>query len=182
MLIREANAADVPEIVAILNADTLTNPSSWRIEPETEADREGWLESRRATGHPVLVAEEDGRVLGFASCGPFRPFDAWAGVVEHSIYLHRDAQGLGLGKQLLPALMHAIADAGFTHVAAVIDSANEPSLRLHRNFGFEDIGRMNGVGKKPSGILDADFLLYDLKKLDRDRVERDECGEGESEQ
>lgn len=175
MLIREAVESDIPEIVDILNHDTSTNPSSWHIKLETLEMRQEWFRTRQEGGYPILVAEgSDGRVMGYASCGQFRRYDAWQPVVEHSIYLHADARGAGLGKAMLDALITATAEAGFAHMVAVIDGANEPSLRLHRSRGFTEIGRMDGVGKKPGEVLDAVFLLLELTAADAGNRESDD--------
>ncbi|NLT26418.1 MAG: N-acetyltransferase [Microbacteriaceae bacterium] len=163
MLFRNAEESDLPALLEILNHEIATGTANWSLEPETLPERVAWLRSRRETGHPVIVGEDDdGRVLGYASCGPFRPFDAWAPTVEHSIYLHPDARGRGLGGALLDALLERIAAAGFRNVVATVDATNAPSIRMHERRGFAEVGRMDAVGEKFGHELDAVFLLKRL--------------------
>lgn len=164
MLIRDANENDLPEIVEILNHEITTGTANWNVAPETAEERAAWLRDRRRGGHPVIVAaDDDGRVLGYASCGPFRPFDAWAPTVEHSLYLHPEARGRGVGGVLLDALLERIRRTDARNVVAVIEAGNTASLRLHERRGFTEAGRMPAVGEKFGRALDAVFLL---KRLD----------------
>ena len=166
MRIRDAQASDLPAIVEILDHEIANGTASWSARPESLAARTEWLRERRATGHPVIVAVDDAdAVLGYASCGRFRPYDAWNPTVEHSIYLHREARGRGLGGALLDALLERIAAAGFRNVVAVIDASNTASIAMHERRGFAEAGRMPAVGEKFGRNLDAVFLL---KRLDAD--------------
>ena len=169
MLIRDATESDLPAIVDILNHEIAAGTANWGIQPETLAGRTAWFRERAAAGYPVLAAEgEGGAVLGYASCGPFRPFDAWAPTVEHSIYLHPDARGNGAGGALLDALLARIAEAGFRNVVAAIDATNAASIRMHERRGFAEVGRMPGVGEKHGRELDAVFLLKRLAPSPRE--------------
>ena len=97
---------------------------------------------------PHLVADHDGRVIGYAFAAPFRKRPAYRYTVEHSIYVHKDYLRLGIGRRLLPALIDQCAQAGFHQMIAFIDAGNQPSLALHEAFGFERSGVLRSVGFK----------------------------------
>jgi phosphinothricin acetyltransferase len=107
-------------------------------------------------GLPWLVAEQDGQVLGYAYANHFRPRPAYRFSVEDSIYLHRDAQGCGVGRLLLAELVARCQAAGARQMLAVIgDSANLASIGLHRALGFEPCGLLQTVGWKFGRWLDV---------------------------
>ncbi len=110
-------------------------------------------------GFPVLVAEEAGRVLGFSSFGEFR--GGWAGykhTVEHSVHVHADARGQGLGSALVAGLL-PIARAMDKHVIlGGIDADNAGSVRFHARLGFEQVAHFRQVGRKFGRWLDLVFM------------------------
>ncbi len=110
-------------------------------------------------GYPYLVAERDGRVVGYAYAGAYRPRAAYRDTVENSVYLHPDAIGLGIGSLLLAALVTACEARGFRQMVAVVgDSANLPSIRLHERHGFRRVGTLEAVGHKHGRWLDTVLL------------------------
>jgi L-amino acid N-acyltransferase len=100
------------------------------------------------------VIDTEGRLLGFASYGPFRSFPAYKYTVEHSVYVHHQHRGRGLGKALLTRLIHTAEARGFHAMIGVIDAANHASLELHTQLGFERCGEMRQVGFKFGRWLD----------------------------
>ncbi|MDQ0395912.1 GNAT family N-acetyltransferase [Labrys monachus] len=158
MTIRSATEADLPAILAIYNDAVLHSTAIWNWTVADLANRQAWFEARRAQAYPVLVAEEEGAVLGYASYGDWRPFDGYRYTVEHSVYVAEPARGRGIGRALLAALI-AAATAGGKHVMlGGIDAANEASLALHRRLGFVETGRMPQVGQKFGRWLDLVFM------------------------
>jgi L-amino acid N-acyltransferase YncA len=97
---------------------------------------------------PHLVAEHEGRVIGYAYAVPFRKRPAYRYVVKHSIYVDPDHMHRGVGRILLPALIDACAAAGYRQMIGYIDASNEASLKLHKAFGFEQAGYLSSVGFK----------------------------------
>lgn len=97
---------------------------------------------------PHIVAEQAGVIVGYAFAVPFRKRPAYRYVVKHSIYVHQDHLHAGIGRQLLPALIEACADAGYRQIISYIDSENTPSLLLHESFGFERSGYLRSIGFK----------------------------------
>lgn len=97
---------------------------------------------------PHLVAEYQGRIIGYAYAVPFRKRPAYRYVVKHSIYVDPNHTHRGVGRLLLPALVDACAAAGFRQMIGYIDASNEPSLKLHKAFGFAQTGYLASVGFK----------------------------------
>jgi len=98
---------------------------------------------------PYLVAEQDGRILGFAYCNWFKPRPAYRYSAEDSIYIADDARGQGVGALLLAALEQAAQAAGVRKLIAVIgDSGNAGSIGVHRKQGFNPVGVIKDCGWK----------------------------------
>jgi phosphinothricin acetyltransferase len=147
--IRPSTDADVPAVTAIYAHHVLHGTGTFETAPPTEID----MATRRADvlskGLPYLVAEEDGRLLGFAYCQWFKPRPAYRFSAEDSIYLHPEASGRGVGRQLLAELARQAQAAGIRKLIAVIgDSANAGSIGVHRTLGFEHVGVFKSCGWK----------------------------------
>ena len=130
----------------------------------------GWalLERRRAAvaerGLPFLVAEADGRVLGFAYAAPFRPRAAYRYTVEDSVYVAPDATGRGVGRAVLAAVLDACEAIDLRQVVAVIgDSGNTASIGLHRALGFEPAGVGRSFGFKHGRWVDIVWMQKPLR-------------------
>jgi L-amino acid N-acyltransferase len=156
--IRDAREGDLAPILAIYNDAVLTTTAVYDYKPRSAHDQAAWFKAKQEHKLPLLVAEADGAVLGFASYGPFRPWPAYLHSVENSLYVSADWRGRGIGSRLLPALIHHAADRGLHTMIAGIDAANEASLRLHAKFGFEPVARFREVGWKFERWLDLTFL------------------------
>ena len=157
-LIREAAEADLPAILAIYNDAVLNTTAIWNDDVVDLDNRRAWYEARRALGYPVLVAEADGRVIGYASFGDFRPFQGYRLTVENSVYVAADARGKGAGSALLAALVEAGIAIGKHVMVAGIDATNTVSLRLHERHGFIETARMPELGYKFGRFLDLVFM------------------------
>jgi phosphinothricin acetyltransferase len=156
--IRDATEADLPRILEITNHAILHTTALWTLAPATLETRLAWLRERTARGFPVLVAEQDADVLGFASYGDFRPWEGFLYTVEHSVYVHPNAQGRGVGRALLTALI-AHAEASGRHVMiGAIEAGNMASVALHKWAGFEEAGVLRQVGRKFDRWLDLLFM------------------------
>lgn len=156
--IRDATEADLPAILAILNQAIRETTAIWHTAETTLEARRAWLHERQGRGLPVLVAVSGGEVLGFASFGDFRPFAGFALTAEHSLYVAPAAQGRGLGKALLTALLVRAEALGLHVLVAAIEAANAPSIALHRAMGFEEAGVLRQVGRKFDRWLDLLFM------------------------
>ncbi|RZJ11607.1 MAG: N-acetyltransferase family protein [Acidovorax sp.] len=147
--IRPSTDADLPAITAIYRHHVLHGTGTFEIDPPSEADMATRRADVLAKGLPWIVAEKDGRVLGYAYANWFKPRPAYRFSAEDSIYVAEDARGLGLGRKLLTELTAAAEAAGVRKLLAVIgDSANAGSIGVHRALGFTDVGVMRSVGWK----------------------------------
>lgn len=163
LTLRPSTDDDVPAITAIYGHHVLHGTGTFETDPPTEAD----MRARRADvlgkGLPYLVAEQQGRVLGFAYCQWFKPRPAYRYSAEDSIYLHPDASGQGIGKALLAELVKQAQAAGIRKLIAVIgDSANAGSIGVHRTLGFDQVGVIQSCGWKFDRWLDIVLMEKSL--------------------
>jgi L-amino acid N-acyltransferase YncA len=161
-MIRDATEADLPDILAITNEAIVNTTAVWTLAPATLQARLAWLKERQGRGFPVLVAELNGSVAGFASYGDYRPWDGYLHTVEHSVYVHPRAQGHGIGRALLQTLIERAEGQGKHVMIAGIEAGNAPSIALHRKAGFQEAGVLHEVGRKFGRWLD---LLFMEKRL-----------------
>jgi phosphinothricin acetyltransferase len=157
MRVRDATSADADVINALYNATAVTTTVAWTEEYESPATRRAWLEGQLQAGNPVLVAEVEGEVVGFASYADFRDSAKWAGyrfTVEHTIHVHADHQGRRIGRALLEALVARATDAGKHVMIGAVDSENAGSIRFHERHGFTEVARLPETGFKFGRWLD----------------------------
>jgi phosphinothricin acetyltransferase len=162
--VRDAGEDDLPAILAIINDATRNTTAVWSLAETTLEARRSWWQERVAAGFPVLVAAEAGQVLGFASYGPFRPWEGYLHTVEHSVYVDERARWRGVGRALLAALIDRAADAGKHVMVGGIEASNLASIRLHETLGFTRAGTLLQVGWKFDRWLDLLFMQLMLKK------------------
>ncbi|MBD9647050.1 N-acetyltransferase family protein [Ensifer sp. ENS09] len=164
MLIRAAIQDDLPIICDIYNDAVANTTAIWNDTLVDVANRTAWLKARTDAGYPVLVAVSDeGDVIGYASFGDWRAFDGYRHTVEHSVYVHKDRRGGGIGRKLMEALIAEAERLGKHVMIAGIESENAASIRLHAQLGFEDTGRLREVGTKFSRWLDLTFMQLVLQ-------------------
>lgn len=163
MEIRDARADDAEGIMAIYNDAVANTTAIWNETLVDAANRRKWIADRQALGYPVLVAAgADGAVLGYASFGDWRAFDGYRHTVEHSVYVHKNGRGAGLGKALMLALIERARALGKHVMVAGIEAGNETSIALHLKLGFARTGLMPEVGTKFGRWLDLAFLQLKL--------------------
>jgi L-amino acid N-acyltransferase YncA len=147
--IRACEEADIAAITAIYHHHVLHGAASFEIEPPDAAEI---ARRRRAVldgGYPYLVAEQDGRVVGYAYASAYRPRPAYRNTVENSVYVEPGRERQGIGRILLAALLDACERLGFRQVVAVIgDSGHEASIGLHQALGFRMVGTLRSAGFK----------------------------------
>lgn len=160
--VRDAGAADIAAITAITNDAILTSTANWNLTPVTVEARALWFDERCRAGFPVLVAERSGRVIGFASFGPFRHFEGYLHTVEHGLYVDPAAHRQGAGSALMAALIARAEAAGMHVMVGAVEARNEASLALHARFGFVRVGFMPEVGRKFGRWLDLVLLQKTL--------------------
>ncbi len=157
--IRPAVAADIPAITAIYDHAVRFGTASFELTPPDEREMRRRFDALMASGHPYLVHEDAGTVLGYAYAGPHRPRPAYRWAVESSIYIAPDSHGQGIGKALLSALVDEATARGFRQMIGVVgDSTHAASIRLHEAVGFKVIGTVKNVGRKFDRWLDIVLL------------------------
>ena len=165
--IRTSTDRDLPEITAIYAHHVLHGTGTFETTPPSETEMAGRRADVLAKGLPWLVAEQDGKVQGYAYCQWFKPRPAYRFSAEDSIYLHPDAAGKGLGKLLLAELMRQAEATGVRKLIAVIgDSNNGGSVGVHRALGFAPVGVLKSCGWKFGKWLDVVLMDKSLGEAD----------------
>ena len=166
MEIRDANVADLPEILAIYNELIATSTAIYSEQPLTLEDRRSWLDGRRRSGFPVLVCIDERGLLGFASFGDWRSWPSgYRYAVEHSVYVRADARGGGVGGALMAGLFRRAAEMGKHVMIGAIDAENQASLRFHAKLGFTEAAHFREVARKFDRWLDLVFVQRFLDDL-----------------
>jgi phosphinothricin acetyltransferase len=116
-----------------------------------------WYEEHGAS-MPVLVAESDGRVVGWGALGSFRTAYTQAGTLEDSVYVHHDFQRRRIGSRLLAELIDLARGMGLRSILANISADQTPSIGLHEKFGFQKVAHLREVGQKFNRCFDAVYM------------------------
>jgi phosphinothricin acetyltransferase len=152
--LRPATLSDAEAIRAIYNVEVLEDTATFDLVPRTLEEQQYWL-TARSGAHAVIVAVDEGEVVGFASLSPWRDRPAYNTTVEDSVYIHRAHQGKGIGKLLLTELLSVATRHGFHAVLGRIVGGHEASIALHRSLDFEQVGVEREVGRKFGRWLDV---------------------------
>lgn len=162
--IRDFQPADLPAITDIYRDAVSNGSGSYEIEPPSLEEMTRRFASFTEQGFPILIAEEDGRLLGYAYISYFRTRPAYRWLAEDSIYIAPDAKGKGVGKLLLGELISRATALGFRQLLAVVGDGvgNIGSVRLHEGLGFCHCGRIEGSGFKHGRWLDTVLMQLPL--------------------
>jgi L-amino acid N-acyltransferase YncA len=155
-LIRASKETDLPSVTHIYAHYVRHSTASFETDPPDLDEMARRRQEMLNRGLPYLVAELDGGVAGFAYATNYRTRAAYRFTVEDSIYVHPDYVGKGIGRLLLAALIHACEKTSCRQMIAVIGGEeNSASMRLHRSFGFEQVGILQSVGFKFGAWVDT---------------------------
>lgn len=147
--IRPGVEDDLEELTRIYNHYVVETSITFDVEPLTVEQRRPWLLAHPPSGpHRLLVAEEGGKLLGYATSSAFRPKPAYASSVETSVYLAPEHVGRGVGGLLYSSLFEELEQEDVHMALAGIAMPNEASQRLHERFGFRHVGSFEQVGRK----------------------------------
>lgn len=159
MNLRAMTTADYPEVSRIYQQGIETQNATFR----TEVPAFDYWDTHHHT-HSRLVAEEDGKVLGWVAISPFSSIPAYQGVAEVSLYIDEDARGKGIGTALMHAVIEASEAAGIWTLHSQIFPENTASLKLHQRFGFREVGRRERIGQL-AGVWRDTVLLERRSQL-----------------
>ncbi len=152
-----------PAILEIFNEAIANSTALYEYQARPPQFMQGWFAEKEAGRLPVIGAEEDGVLLGFASYGSFRARAAYKYTVEHSVYVHQAHRGRGIGTALMRELIAAARQQQYHVLVGGIDIANAVSVRLHERLGFTHAGTIRQAAFKFGRWLDLGFyqLLLD---------------------
>ncbi len=155
-------------ILAIFNEAITHSTALYDYQPRSPEYMDTWFTHKREQQLPVLGAfDAEGNLLGFATYGAFRPQAAFKYTVEHSIYIHQNHRGKGVGRVLLEALIDHAHEQEVHCMVGVIDCANTTSIQLHEQFGFVACGAIQQAGFKFGEWLDVAFYQLLLSGPER---------------
>lgn len=162
-VIRDALDADMDAVTAIYAPEVLSGFASFEETPPDLAEMARRRASVLTLGLPYLLAERDGVVVGYAYASSYRSRPAYRWTIESSVYVARSAQGEGVGRASMEALIARCDGGHWRQMIAVIgDSANAGSVALHRKLGFRDAGVLVNVGFKLGRWLDSVIMQRPL--------------------
>ena len=151
--IRQAELDDLTAITEIYNEVILTTDATFDTEPKSEDEQKVWF-ATHGPRNPVLVAELDGIVIGWASLSEWSPRRAYAATAEVSLYVKQEFRSRGIGRKLLDTIVLEGEKVGLHTIIARITTGNKESIHLHEQAGFQHVGIMREVGKKFDRLLD----------------------------
>jgi L-amino acid N-acyltransferase YncA len=152
--IRHATLDDAAAIADIYTQGIMERVATFETEPRTEADIRAKLESD-SERHPTIVAEIDGKVVGWASISLYRPRQCYAGIGEFSFYIDKDARGHGVGQTILKALIDEAERLGYWKLLSRVFTFNHASLNACKKQGFREVGVYEKHAKLDDEWLDV---------------------------
>ena len=160
--IRKAKLTDLKEITKIYNEAILKTVATFDTEIKSLQEQKIWFESH-GLKNPIIVAEQNGIIIGWASLSQWSDRCAYSDTAEISLYVKEKYQGRGIGKKLMESIIIEGKKVGLHAIIARITEGNKLSIHLHDKFGFEHIGVMKEVGKKFGKRLDV-YLMEKIYK------------------
>jgi phosphinothricin acetyltransferase len=162
VLIRVATTADAAALAELYRPYVEGSRISFEEKAPDRAEMARRIESDRPGHYPWFAAEENGRLLGFASSSAFRARPAYRWTVETGIYLSCEAQGRGVGRALLKELLRTLEQQGYVAAIGAIALPNDASVALHEKLGFVHTGTYRQVGFKMGEWLDVGLWQKEL--------------------
>lgn len=157
MLTRPADQnTDCDTIAAIYNQGIEDRIATFETTPRTPKDIQSWFDGK----HPVIVIEKASKVIAFASTSSYRARECYAGIAEFSVYVAREARGLGTGRLAMQALIQAAENAGFWKLVSRVFVENTASRSLLTSIGFREVGIYEKHGKLDGVWRDVVIVEY----------------------
>lgn len=150
-----------PAILAIFNEAIVNSTALYDYQPRPLESMKAWFDAKQQGNFPVIGLEDSqGQLLAFGSYGTFRAWPAYKYTAEHSVYVHHDHRGRGLGLEVMRALIESARQRDLHALVGGIDATNTASIALHQRLGFQHVGTLPQVGFKLGRWLD--LALYQL--------------------
>ena len=156
VLIRNALEKDLSSINSIYNYYVECSTCTFQIKAETIEDRKKWFIDHKE-GYPVIVAELDNEIIGWASLSGFHKREAYKPTVENSVYVKADKTGIGIGSLLLEELIKRARSYNYHSIIAGISADQKASINLHKKFKFKKAALLREVGNKFNKFLDVAY-------------------------
>jgi|GEM_PF-174812 len=154
LLVRPATEADVPAITEIYNEAIANTTATFDTEPKTVADRLAWFRSH-GPRHPILVAEREGKVVGWSSISEWSDRCAYSDTGETSFYVASSHRGQGIGRKLKQAILDEARRLKYHTILARVAGDSSASIHLNEALGFVNVGTMKEVGRKFGRLIDV---------------------------
>lgn len=149
LAVRRAAENDAAAINAVYNPYIRDTVITFETVEHTEEQRRAWLAEKAASPrYPVLVAEDGGRVVGFANAAQFDPRGAYETSVKVSVFVEQGRHRAGVGRALYAVLFDILSEVDAHRAYALITAPNPASVALHERFGFRHISTLSEVGRK----------------------------------
>jgi L-amino acid N-acyltransferase len=158
MEIRNYETEDTSAILEIINYNIINSASLYDYHPRSLENQIAIFDDKLKKGFPIIVAIENEKVLGFGYYSEFRFREAYKFTVEHSVYVHENHHGKGIGKLLMERLINLAKEQKLHTMIGVIDSENSNSIAFHEKFGFEKTGFIKDSGFKFNRWLHSVFM------------------------
>jgi phosphinothricin acetyltransferase len=155
--IRSATVNDVDSIREIYNEAIVTTTATFDMEPKSRDDRLAWFAAHDER-HPILVAEVDGSVVGWAALNVWNSRAAYRDTAETSFYVKAQFRGQGIGRKLKQTTIDEAVRLGYRSLIAGVAEGSDASLHLNLSFGFQIVGTFRQVGEKFGKLLDVTYL------------------------
>ena len=162
MRIRRAMLEDLEGITEIYNDAILKTTATFDTELKTPDEQKRWFEGHDLK-YPILVADEEGLIIGWASLSRWSGRCAYSDPAEISVYVEEKRRGKGIGKKLIKAILREGEKAGLHTIIARIADGNKTSIHIFEAYGFSHIGIMREVGKKFGKLINVYLMqkIYD---------------------
>ena len=159
---RKATFEDLDAITEIYNEAILKTVATFDTEPKTDDEQKSWF-THHGPKYPIVVAEQDNIIIGWASLSQWSDRCAYSDTAEASLYVREGHQGRGIGRRLSEAIIEEGRKAGLHTLIARITEGNETSTHLAGSVGFKHIGTMKECGRKFGRLLDVHLMQYIYK-------------------
>ncbi len=156
--VRQATEKDMTAVLEIVNDEILHSTAIWDYDVRTLDQQKTIFTEKKEKGFPFLVAEKNNRIVGFGTYGPFRFKIGYRFTVEHSVYVHKDFTGNGIGSLIVKELIEMAKLQKLHTMIGVIDAENIGSIAFHERMGFKKVGHLKETGYKFDRWLDSVFV------------------------